>query len=227
LEGFLPDFLGEVGLDSIEPGFGGEEGLTFLDKDDLEARFQQLCEDNPEFVAKLSPPNKLKQCLHKFHVVLRDFLLRDENAGCRHALLFFKSSDGNLINLVSFQAFSLSDSEHFICKLDITVTMSTSSRTISENKHCWEKHCHPVPGNPEYLKWLEGPFLLVRQSCYALHANGWLKAHASEQLQYFSSFYMDDVDATDDAHIGIVENADDEDSSDDDSSMAPVQEQAV
>lgn len=206
MEGFLPGFAGDVTLDSINPGAGGLEGIDFLEKEHINEEFGKLMKEwserkQNEIKSWLSRKPTEKQMLFRFYKVMEAYLLRDEHQKLRESLLFFKTEDGDLINLLTWQPFSLADAEHFLCKLNVTVISSTATRTISESKGHWEKHCHPVPGNPPFVKWLEKPFLFVRSAFYHLFQTGWIQQHASQKLEYYHSYYTDDNGAHEQAQL--------------------------
>lgn len=55
-------------------------------------------------------------------------------------------------NVVSRREFSYIDTEHFLCKLYVSTTLVSQSRTISDFHATFDKHTYPVHGNPEYMQ---------------------------------------------------------------------------
>jgi len=178
IEGIFPAFAGDVTLESVKMGHGGNCGLDFFKRNSPTSKQSGL---NTVGARRL-------ERLQGFYNEMKAHLLQKNNKAkyTRSTLLLVLSEDNKLVNLVSLREFSLIDAEHCLCKLYVTIISCTSSRTIAIRKRNHEIHCHPVPGNPEWIRQHNKAFLHVRNACYNLHNDSFLSVSAVNQLRYLN-----------------------------------------
>ena len=181
-EVFLDPF-GMVTSESIPPGFGGNEGMKYMDIGDEDPSHNNSDVGKSKgrkkkSKGKATPSGPKKTPLYtgsRFRIDVMEQLRSDlENMGQEKfskigkqllhkfqqmdeatlsVLFMFKREDGTIASCVNGREINLVDMEHFLCKIHIARAIVLSSRTISLQPDMHTKHCHPVKTYLGALPW--------------------------------------------------------------------------
>lgn len=188
VESMIPEFAGEVTLESVHPGYGSEFGIRVLTR-----------------TAK-GMPNLLKRMksVHDELLILMTELAKPEvEDGNTKLLAMGYKYDKQLKHIVSIfngRKFSYTDTEHIACKLYLCIAYAHPSRTISDEPYTHSDHCWPVPSkndsdpgkHEETRSWLtrvEGLFQQIRQATTQLGNSGYFEQY-SHYLEYHDDGYV-------------------------------------
>jgi hypothetical protein len=130
VERFLPDFAGEVTIESIATGYGSQFGLRVL-------------------FSKNSgmDDKKYLYLLKVFHEELTAAMqaLGDTALFC---LGYKKNDDGTIVSVFNGRKRSYTDTEHLCCKLYISIVLTHPSRTVSDSPNTHSHFAWPLPPHP-------------------------------------------------------------------------------
>jgi hypothetical protein len=130
VERFLPDFAGEVTIESIATGYGSQFGLRVL--------FSKKSGMDDE---------KYRYLLKLFHEELTATMqaMSDTALFC---LGYKKRSDGTIVSVFNGRKRSYTDTEHLCCKLYICIVLTHPSRTVSDSPNTHSHFAWPLPPHP-------------------------------------------------------------------------------
>ncbi len=139
VEGYFPEFAGEVTVESIFPGSGGYEGLASIHFDDLRDR---------DINSNKRAEGVVKRRLQEMYRQFLAYFKNPEREYHRRIAGLFIDDKQTLRWMITGRQFDLCDVEHFCCKLYIVSMNSHPSRTISEIPQCCNYYSWPRP-NPK------------------------------------------------------------------------------
>ena len=164
VEASIPGFAGEVTPDSVAPAFGGDFGLRICNRGMQELKKKTKSQRN----VGSAFCNMLVFVHGESEVRMKEDVLEDP------AFLALQgyglSVEGHLIDLRTGDFYTYSHTEHRCCKGYICCARAHSSRTGSEQPDNTSLCCHPVPGYPDELKFLEADNAFFKLLCHALDA---------------------------------------------------------
>lgn len=171
VDSVLPGIFGEVTYDSLGFGFGSEFGLRVLARNcagDRRHRFEWI---HTQLIQAI-------KALDKTELFILGYYL-DENNDLRS-------------RLGKRRLYSMSDTEHILCKIYICAALVHPSRTCSESKELTSPHCWPIPGSYDWLDFITndfeaiwGKFLETNLPC--------LEEHFPTDFNYQDAYYVEAI----------------------------------
>ena len=152
VESLIPEFAGEVTMDSIQTGYGAQFTLKVLTR---------FLPKGTRYVARLCGVH-LELCA----VLVQ--LAKD----CANVLLAmgyrYDNLSQHIVSIFTGRIFSLTDTEHICCKVYICIALAHPSRTITDWPTTHAAHCWPIPGDDNKREWMMRVldcFGVIRAAC--------------------------------------------------------------
>ena len=143
VEAVFPGFAGEVTVDSVHLGPGSTHGLDSI----IDTYFEEETALKDTSTAFLNRMDKFKW-VHQNFMKQMVKLNKDQLEACGFERHQHHQGSTCIVSIKTWREFSMTDTEHILCKLWLSMMATHASRNVSGYAQSWKEYCWP--GRPDF-----------------------------------------------------------------------------